>query len=128
MPDIPRFHRKRRWRKYKTEAGRCPVDDFLETVSDEDAAEIAAGMFIVRRDGLAAARHLRGAIYEVRVDGFDQTYRLLFAPQGKYSTILLALEAFSKKTQQTPPVKIELAEQRLKDWNRRGVKRRLFGK
>ena len=39
--------------------------------------------------------------------------------QGRYSQVLLALEAFSKKTQRTPPPKIELAEKRLADWRSR---------
>src|SRR6266511_4654188 len=71
-------------------------------------------------DGTRAARHLRSDIYEVRADGDRQTYRILFAPEGRRSQVLLALEAFSKKTQKTPPEKIRLAERRLADWRRRG--------
>jgi phage-related protein len=33
---------------------------------------------------------------------------------------LLAVEAFSKKTQKTPAAKVALAEQRLRDWRSRG--------
>ena len=69
--------------------------------------------------GASAARHLRGEVYEVRADGDRQAYRLLFAPEGRHGQILLALEAFSKKTQKTPPAKIELAEKRLADWRKR---------
>ena len=58
-------------------------------------------MTIVAREGLVAARHLRGPLYEVRVPGKYQDYRVLFAPQGKYSNIFLALEAFPKRTQQS---------------------------
>jgi phage-related protein len=117
--------RKIRWRQYKTAAGHSPVGKYLATLPDADAAEIVAGMKRVQRDGLRIARHLRGAIYEVRVDGEDQSYRILFAPQGRHQTIFLALEGFSKKTQQTPSSKIQLAEQRLRDWNQRGLVRRL---
>lgn len=74
----------------------------------------------VRDAGLAAARHLRDEIYEVRADGDRQTYRILFAPEGSRSQVLLALEGFSKKTQKTPPQKVRLAERRLADWRRRG--------
>ena len=128
MLDIPPIRRRPRWRKYKTAGGRSPVDEYIDTLSDFDAAEIAAGMAIVKRDGLSAARHLVGAIYEVRVNGYDQIYRILFAPVGKRQSIFLALEGFSKKTQKTPPAKIDLAQQRLRDWNRRGIARRLFGR
>ena len=111
---------KRRWRDYRTGAGRRPIKDFINGLSDADAAAVVAAMRDVRDVGLAAARHLRGEIYEVRADGDRQTYRILFAPEGRRSQVLLALEGFSKKTQKTPPEKIRLAERRLADWRRRG--------
>jgi phage-related protein len=77
-------------------------------------------MAAVRSVGIRAARHLKGDVYEVRADGDRQTFRILFANEGKSGQILLSLEAFSKKTQKTPPDKIRLAERRLADWRRRG--------
>lgn len=111
---------RRRWRFYETATGRQPVRDFLDSLSGDDLAAVAAGMRDVARNGLIAARHLRGDIYEVREDGVDQTFRLLFAAEGQRGQILLALEGFSKKTRRTPPATIELAERRLNDWRRRG--------
>jgi phage-related protein len=111
---------KRRWRDFRTAAGRRPIKEFIDGLSDIDAAAVVAAMRDVRETGLAAARHLRGDIYEVRADGDRQTYRILFAPEGRRSRVLLALEAFLKKTQKTPPEKIRLAERRLADWRRRG--------
>ena len=111
---------KRRWRDYRTAAGRRPIKEFVDGLSDTDAAAVVAAMRDVRDAGLAAARHLRGEIYEVRADGDRQTYRILFAPEGRRSQVLLALEGFSKKTQKTPPEKIRLAERRLTEWRRRG--------
>jgi phage-related protein len=115
--------RKRRWRDYRTAAGRRPVKEFVDELSDVDAAAVVAAMQDVRNEGLAAARHLRGEIYEVRADGDRQTFRILFAPEGRRSQVLLALEGFSKKTQKTPPEKITVAERRLADWRRRGRSR-----
>ena len=112
---------KRRWRDYRTAAGRRPIKEFIDELSDTDAAAVAAAMKDVRDTGLAAARHLKGEIYEVRADGDRQTYRILFAPEGRRSHVFLALEGFSKKTQKTPPEKIRLAERRLADWRRRGA-------
>lgn len=111
---------KRRWRDFRTAAGRRPVKEFIDGLSDMDAAAVVAAMRDVRETGLAAARQLRGDIYEVRADGDRQTYRILFAPEGRRSQVLLALDGFSKKTQKTPPGKIQLAERRLADWRRRG--------
>ncbi len=117
MPDEP--SRKRRWRFYRTESGQEPVREFLPRLSLGDKAEVAAAMKDVEIVGLTAVRHVRADIYEVRADGATQSFRLLFATEGRHSQILLALEAFSKKTRKTPPQEITLAEARLADWRRR---------
>jgi len=74
----------------------------------------------VREEGLRAARHLQDEIYEVRADGKDVIYRVLFAELGEKGRILLALDGFKKKTQKTPPTKVSLAKRRLRDWEGRG--------
>ncbi|MGH2750085.1 MAG: type II toxin-antitoxin system RelE/ParE family toxin [Actinomycetota bacterium] len=110
----------RRWRDYVTANGRRPVLEFFAKLSAEDHAQVAAAMRDVKEKGLIVARHVRGEIYEVRASGVDQEFRVLFATEGRRSQVLLSLEAFSKKTQKTPPPKIVLAERRLADWRRRG--------
>ena len=72
-------------------------------------------------EGVAGARHLRGDIYEVRAVGDGAVYRILFATEGRRDQILLALEAFAKKTQKTPPRTIQLAERRLSVWRSRAI-------
>lgn len=120
-PGVPgRPPSRRRWRFYATAAGRKPVGAFLDELTDADAAAVAAAMVDVASEGLVVARHLRWDIYEVRADGDRQAYRLLFALEGRQGQVLLALEAFSKKTQKTPPGKIDLAVERLTDWARAG--------
>jgi phage-related protein len=118
--EISRRQPRRRWRSYKTAAGRCPVEEFIDALSDDDAAAVLAGMEEVRDKGLRAARHLDGDIWEVRVDGDRVIYRVLFAEEGTRGRVLLSLEAFKKKTQKTPPAAITLAKRRLADWRRRG--------
>jgi phage-related protein len=125
---------RRRWRDYRTASGRSPVEEFIDSLSDTDAAEVLAGMAEVRDRGLAAARHLEGDIWEVRVTGDRVIYRILFAEEGARGRVLLALEGFKKKTQKTPRATIELAKRRLNDWRRRGAvlraaqPRRSFGR
>lgn len=116
---------RRRWRDYKTPSGRSPVEEFIDRLSDSDAAAVLAGMEEVRDRGLRAARHLEGDIWEVRVDGDRVIYRILLAEEGSRGQILLALDGFKKKTQKTPPATIELAKRRLADWRRRGDQRRV---
>jgi phage-related protein len=112
--------RRRQWRDYRSPAGRRPVKEFLDRLPDEEAAAIAAAMKDVLVGGLAVARHLRGDIYEVRADADRVIYRILFATEGRYSQVFLALEGFKKKTQKTPPEAIRLAERRLASWRERG--------
>ena len=76
---------QRQWRFYETRAGNKPVRVFLDDLPAADAAEIVAAMKHVAREGLQAARHLRGDIWEVRVDGGDLP-RLVVAARlvGRY--------------------------------------------
>ncbi len=110
---------RRRWRDYRTSAGRRPVAEFIERLSDVDAAAVVAAMKEVALEGLEVSRHVRGEIYEVRADGDRAAYRILFATEGRRGQVLLALEAFGKKTAKTPRAAIALAEHRLKDWRAR---------
>lgn len=119
MPDQPEQH-KRRWRFYRTANGHEPVRDFLFHLTLADRAEIAAAMKDVELVGLSAARHVRGDIYEVRAHRATQTFRILFAAEGRFNQVLLALESFSKKSQKTPIQEISTAERRLADWRQRG--------
>jgi phage-related protein len=111
---------KRRWRYYQTSTGACPVQKFLDQLSDEDEAAVHAAMKDVREEGNKIAHHIRNDIYEVRCSGKDRDYRILFSEEGKHNNILLALEGFPKKTNKVPDSEINLAEARLKDWRSRG--------
>ncbi len=117
---------RRRWRDYRTSSGRSPVEEFIDKLSDSDAAAVLAGMEEVRDRGLRAARHLDGDIWEVRVDGDRVIYRILFAEEGSRGQILLALDGFNKKTQKTPWSTIDLAKRRLADWRKRGDQKRMM--
>lgn len=110
---------RRRWRYFTTAAGRSPVREFIDELTDAQAEQVFAAMRIVAVGGLEHARHLRGDIYEVRASIGGQAFRVLFAAEGRRSQILLALEGFEKKTQTTPPRLIRLAETRLDDWHAR---------
>jgi phage-related protein len=116
---------RRRWRDYRTVAGGRPVKDFLDELTDDELAAIAAGMKDVADRGLCAAKHLRGDIYEVRADASTRSFRLLFSAEGRFSQVLLSLSAFAKKTQKTPLRELERAETRLRDWRDRGTVRRV---
>jgi phage-related protein len=111
---------RRRWRFYETASGAKPVQSFLDNLTAAEAAEVVAAMKEIAREGLRFARHLRGDIWEVRVEAESKAFRVLFSPEAQFQQVLLALEAFTKKTQKTPARTIELAERRLSDWRSRG--------
>ena len=107
-----------RWRDYRTRAGARPVNDFIESLTDEEAACVVAAMKEVATDGMAFARQVRDEVYEVRAFGPTRSFRILFAKETKF--VLLSLSAFVKKTARTPVSELELAVDRLKDWRIRG--------
>jgi phage-related protein len=112
---------RRQWRDYRTAAGGRPVKDFFDSLTDEEAASVVAGMKEVAARGMVAAKHLRGDLYEVRSDAATRSFRLLFSAEGRYSHVLLSLSAFVKKT---PVRELDLAESRLSDWRARGAAKR----
>lgn len=120
MRNVTDRTRRRKWRDYRTAAGARPVKAFFAELTDDEAASVVAGMKDVATRGLSAARHLRGEIYEVRADARTRSFRLLFAAEGRFSQVLLALSAFEKRTQKTPPRELALAQARLRDWRSRG--------
>ena len=115
---------KRQWRDYHTASGARPIRDFLLALPDEDRAAILEEMEHVRQHGTSVARHVGQGIYEVRATYDTKAYRILFACEGRFQHVMLALNGFQKKTQQTPQAHIKLAEQRLADWRRRGKAKR----
>jgi phage-related protein len=100
------------------------VKAFLDELEDEEVAAIVAGMKEVAREGLRAARRLRGDIHEVRAEAATRSFRLLFSAEGRFGQVLLSLSAFEKRTQKTPPRELALAESRLRDWRQSGQAKR----
>jgi phage-related protein len=123
-------HLNRRWRFYKTAAGREPVRDFLDGLTEGDAAKVAAAMKEVRDAGRGHpnVNHLQGDIWQVEVDGERVIYRVLFAEEGRFGQVLLALEIVNKKWQKAKTRHIQLATRRLNDWRERGGLSRLSKK
>lgn len=107
-----------RWRDYRTATGARPVKDFFDGLTDDEAAAVVAAMEEVAARGIAASRHLRGDIYEVRADADRHSFRVLFAQETKF--ILLSLSVFEKRTQKTPARELDAAKRRLRDWRARG--------
>ena len=106
---------RRRWRNYKTPSGRNPVEEFIDRLFGPDKATVLAGMEDVRERGLRAARHLDGDIWEVRTDGDRVIYRILFATEGRWGQVLLALEVLTRRPEDARP-RSSWRESRLAEW------------
>lgn len=106
-----------RWRWYRTAAGKAPVREFLDGLSDVDHAAIVAAMTEVKHEGLVVARRVVGDLWEIRAVGVKAHYRLIFSHEGRRG--LLALDIYDKDTQRMPLNIRKRSEQRLQDWRSR---------
>lgn len=105
---------------YETERGRCPVREYLDDLDARDAAAVTYSLDLLAEFGTALGaphtKHLRGKVWELRSKGRVQHRVLYFAAVGR---TLVALHAFTKKSQQTPPGEVTIALDRLADYEAR---------
>lgn len=96
-----------RWEPVREWLTELPLDD--RRIIGRDIAKVQIGWPI----GLPLCRPLSGGLWEVRSSlPSKREARVLFA---FHDGELIALHAFIKKTQRTPPEELTLARQRLKD-------------
>lgn len=106
---------------YKTEDGKEPVADFLDSLDDKMAAKLVGLMEILEEKGtelrMPYSEHLDDGIFELRCkQGSNITRPLYFFYSGKR---IIVTNGFVKKQQKTPPGEIKLAKDRRADWIRR---------
>ena len=109
-------------RFYTTAAGRCPVQEHLDDLPDKTVQKIAWVLRLVRDLEHVSANCFKKLvntddIWEVRVDVGHNTFRLLGFFDGR--ELIVLTNSFQKKTQQTPPAEIRLAEERKADYEGR---------
>jgi phage-related protein len=109
---------------HRTPSGRCPVEDFLDSLTGRQAQTVAWVLRLIEELDVVPAEYLRKLIntddlWEVRVQYGGDIFRLLGFFVG--SGLVLLTNGFAKKTRKTPPDEIRLAEQRKRDYlSRRG--------
>jgi phage-related protein len=107
---------------YRTEAGNCPVEDFLEALSDKQTEKVSWTLRAVRDLHNVPTQYLKKLkstddIWEVRITLGNNTFRLLGFYDG--SNLLILTSGFAKKTNKVPRREIETAEKRKRDYLRR---------
>ena len=103
-------------------SGRCPVENFLDTISDKEVAKILWVLRLIRELERVPPRYfkkLRGSeeIWEARIDSGNNTFRLLGFFAGPHLVVLTS--GFKKKMRKIPRSEIDLAEKRRRDFLRR---------
>lgn len=107
---------------YRTENGRCPVEDFLDSLSDKHAQKVAWVLRLVERMERVPEQYLKKLVgtedlWEIRVQTAGSSYRLLGFFDG--AVLLILTSGFSKKQQKTPEREIDLAESRRSNYLQR---------
>ena len=107
---------------YTTLSGRCPVQEHLDDLPDKTVQKVVWVLRVIRDLERVPANYLKKLvntddIWEVRVDVGRNTFRLLGFFTGR--ELIVLTNSFQKKTRETPPAEIRLAEERKADYTRR---------
>ena len=100
---------------YRTESGKSPVEDFIDSLTAKQAQKVAWVLRIIEELDSVPVQYFKKLvgtddIWEVRVQMGGDIIRLLGFLYG--SRFVVLTNGFAKKTRKTPPKEIALAEQR----------------
>jgi len=104
---------------YHLESGRCPVEEFLDTLTDKQFEKVAFVLDLIEQLNIIPEvylKKLKGSddIWEVRVQYGNNIFRLLGFFEA--NNIVILNHAFTKKTQKTPAGEINIAEKRKREY------------
>jgi phage-related protein len=113
---------KREINFYRTEEGRCPTQEFLDSLPDKVGQKVVWVLKLIQDLEMIPSAYFKKLdatddIWECRVRLGSDAYRLL-AFFSK-SAVIVFTRGFSKKSQKTPRREIERAEAYKKDFMRR---------
>ena len=104
---------------YKTVSGKCPVEEFLESLTSKQAQKVTWVLGIIEELPSIPSKFLKKLvntdnIWEVRIKFGSDIFRLLGFFDG--SQLVVLNHVFQKKTQKIPRHVIQIAEQRKRDY------------
>lgn len=108
---------------YRTDSDRCPVEEFLDSLSGQQAQKVLWVLRLIQEIDSVPSKYLKKLvnpddIWEVRINVGNNTFRLLGFFNNENLVILT--NGFAKKTQKVPSQEIDLAERRKREYlNRR---------
>ena len=122
---------QKKWeiRLYKDINGKCPVEDFMESLSEIEKDKMIKRIGELKDIGYNITRpkgvHLRDKIYELRITLTNNETRTLFF--FEFDNYIILTHTFIKKTQKVPNNEIEKAIKYKKDFLQRYNKENIKG-
>lgn len=107
---------------YRTSGGRCPVEEFLDSLNDKQVEKVLWVLKLIKELDFIPKEYFKKLadtddIWEVRVQSGNNIFRLLGFFVG--NQLIILTNGFTKKSQKTPKQEIALAEKRKKDYMER---------
>jgi phage-related protein len=102
-------------RFYRTAEGRCPVEEFLDSLGPKQAQKVLWVLRAVDELPRVPEQYFKklvgtDGLWEIRADLGGDAFRLLgFFDDGR---LIILTNGFAKKTRKTPPRELELAAAR----------------
>jgi len=110
---------------YKTISGKCPVEEFLDSLTSKQAQKTAWVLSIIEELPSVPVKYFKKLVntddlWEVRINYANDIFRLLGFFDGP--KLIILNHAFQKKTQKTPFRDIKTAEDRKNEYFQRRSK------
>ncbi|MFA6013330.1 MAG: type II toxin-antitoxin system RelE/ParE family toxin [Desulfobacteraceae bacterium] len=110
---------------YKTISGKCPVEEFLDSLTSKQAQKTAWVLSIIEELPSVPVKYFKKLVntddlWEVRINYANDIFRLLGFLDGP--KLIILNHAFQKKTQKTPLRDIKTAEDRKNEYFQRRSK------
>lgn len=107
---------------YRMKSGRCPVEEFLDSLDAKQAQKITWTLQLVEELDRVPVQYFKklvgtDEIWEIRTQVGNNLFRILGFMDGLDLVVLN--HAFQKKTQRTPMKEIQVAEKRRRDYLKR---------
>ena len=107
---------------YETASGKCPVEDFLDTLTPKQAQKVTWVLSLIEELSSISTKYFKKLVntddlWEVRIKSGNNIFRILGFFNGP--RLIVLNHAFQKKTQKTPLQAIKIAESRKKDYIQR---------
>ena len=109
---------------YETENGKCPVEEFIESLEPKLQAKVLRTIDLLEANGTELrepySKHIENGIFELRIKQRSDISRVLYF--FFVGNIAILTNGFIKKSQGTPKAQKEIAKKYKADYERRHSK------